>query len=81
MSTVPDLDIWRAADLLIRQHGEDAEVVVATMAVRCLGRGNIDGQRVWLRIRRAVAELEAPPSGWHIKTSAQPFVDGQPPQR
>jgi hypothetical protein len=29
---VPDLDIWRAANLLVQQHGEDAEIVAAQRA-------------------------------------------------
>ena len=60
---VPDLDIWRAANLLIVQHGDDAEMTAASRADDLLDRGDIDGQRVWLRIRRAIAELRAPPSG------------------
>ena len=34
-----DLDIWRAANLLIRQHGADAEVVAAQRADEMLDRG------------------------------------------
>jgi hypothetical protein len=29
---IPDLDIWRAANLLIEQHGADAEIVAAQRA-------------------------------------------------
>lgn len=57
---VPDLDIWRAANLLIGQHGDDAEITAASRADDLLDRGDIDGQRVWLRIRAAIAELRAP---------------------
>jgi hypothetical protein len=60
---ISDLDIWRAANLLIREHGDDAEIVAARRADEMLERGDHDGQRVWLRIRRAIAELQAAPVG------------------
>ena len=60
---VSDLDIYRAANLLILQHGEDAETFAAQRADEMLDRGERDGQLVWLRIKRAVAELQAASSG------------------
>jgi len=60
---IPDLDIWRAANLLIRQHGDLAEIVAAQRADELLDRGDRDGELVWLRIKRAVAELQATPDG------------------
>ena len=62
-TVISDLDIWRAANLLIRQHGPDAELEAAKRADLMLERGDLDGQALWKRIRRAVAELQAPPSG------------------
>jgi hypothetical protein len=60
---IPDRDIWRAADLLIREHRADAEVVSARRADEMLERGDREGQLVWLRIRRAIVELQAVPVG------------------
>jgi hypothetical protein len=60
---IPDIDIWRAATMLVRQHGDDAEIVAAQRSDEMLDRGERDGQLVWLRIMRAVAELQAAPSG------------------
>jgi hypothetical protein len=74
---ISDLDIWRAANLLIRQHGDDAELAAARRAdlMHCrpvggslgfqpkLDRGDLEGQMVWKRIRRAIVELQAPPNG------------------
>ena len=60
---IPDRDIWRAANLLIGQHGVDAEVVAARRADEMLDRGDYDGQTVWLRIRRAIVGLLAAPVG------------------
>jgi hypothetical protein len=60
---MPDRDIWRAANLLIREHSTDAEVVAARRADEMLERDDRDGQLVWLRIRRAIVELQAVPVG------------------
>jgi len=60
---VPDADIWRAANLLIREHGDDAEITAAKRAEEMLDQGDSDGQLVWQRIRRAVVELRARPTG------------------
>jgi hypothetical protein len=60
---IPELDIWRAANLLIRRHGADAEIGAARRADLMLERGNREGQLVWMRIRRAIVELQAAPSG------------------
>jgi hypothetical protein len=60
---ISDLDIWRAANLLIQQHGADAELAAARRADLMLERGDLEGQTVWKRISRAIAELQAPPTG------------------
>jgi hypothetical protein len=60
---ISDLDIYRAANLLIRQHGVDAELVAVQRADLMLDRGDGDGQLVWMRIRRAIVELQLPAAG------------------
>jgi hypothetical protein len=60
---IPDRDIWRAANLLIREHRADAEIIAARRADAMLERGDPDGKIVWLRIRRAIVELQAVPAG------------------
>ena len=55
---IPDRDIWRAATLLIREHGAEAEVVSARRSDEMLERGDRDGQLVWLSIRRAIVQLQ-----------------------
>ncbi len=52
-----DLDIYRSAKLLIDRHGAAATIHAAMNADAMLERGNLDGQRVWLRIIRAIEEL------------------------
>jgi hypothetical protein len=60
---IPDRDIWRAVNLLVREHAAEAEIVATRRADEMLERGDGDGQLVWLRIRRAVVELQAMPVG------------------
>jgi len=60
---ISDLDIWRAASLLIQQHGAEAELAAARRADLMLERGDLEGQIVWKRIRRTIVELQAPPTG------------------
>jgi hypothetical protein len=63
VAMISDLDIWRAATLLIRKHGANAELEAAKRADLMLDRGDDDGRLVWMRIRRAVEMLQAPPTG------------------
>jgi hypothetical protein len=63
IAMISDLDIWRAANLLIRQHGDEAELAAAQRADLMLERGDLEGQTVWKRIRRTVVEFQAPPTG------------------
>jgi hypothetical protein len=57
----PDIDIWRAANLVIKQHGENAEIMAAQSADLMLERDDSEGRLVWLRIRRAIVDLQAAP--------------------
>ena len=54
-----DLDIYRAANLLVKQHGAEATIHAAMNADAMLDQGDLDGERVWLRIREAVDELSS----------------------
>jgi hypothetical protein len=60
---IPDRDIWRTANMLICEHAADAEFVAAQRADEMGERGEYDGQMVWLRVRRAIAEFLAVPAG------------------
>jgi hypothetical protein len=60
---IPEIDIWRSADFLIRQHGADAELEAARLADVMLDRGDSEGRLLWRRIRRAIEALHARPSG------------------
>ena len=58
-----DLDIYRSAKLLVDQHGQDALIEAALKADELLDAGDLDGQAVWLRIRKAALELLKPGDG------------------
>ncbi len=60
---ISDLDIYRAANLLIERHGADALIEAARMIDRMLDHGDPEGQAMWRRIRRTIEALQAPPSG------------------
>ncbi len=45
-----DLDIYRSANVLIREHGEDAELEAAKHADAMLEKGDLEGLAVWKRI-------------------------------
>jgi hypothetical protein len=60
---ISDLDIWRAAHLLIRWHGADAELEAARLQDPMLDRGDDEGRVLWVRIRRAIEAMRAPPAG------------------
>jgi hypothetical protein len=60
---VSEIDIWRAANLLIRRHGADAELEAACLADIMLDRDDNDGQQGWKRIRRAIEVLNTPGEG------------------
>ncbi len=52
-----DLDIYRSANELIEQHGEDAPIEAAMRTDELMETGDMDGRAVWLRIVRAIEEL------------------------
>ena len=54
---VADLDIYRSANLLIGQHGEDAPIFAAMQADKGLAAGKLDGKAVWMGVIRAIKEL------------------------
>ena len=54
---IADIDIWRCAALMITNYGDAADIEAASEADEMLAEGDIDGQRVWLRIAKAIDEL------------------------
>ena len=51
------LDIWHAANILVKRHGADAAMVAASRADELLAAGDVEVGAVWKRILAAVDEL------------------------
>ncbi len=57
---IPDLDIYRTANILVKQHGEDAPIEAAMRADAMLEKGDLEGCAVWKRVQNAPCQsLEA----------------------
>lgn len=55
---IADSDLWRAANLMIERHGDDAALVAAKRADELLAQGDSERQLVWKRILGAINELQ-----------------------
>jgi hypothetical protein len=58
-----DLDIYRAAHLMMHSYGGNAELEAAIYADRMLRRGNRDELLTWFRIWRTIAVMRQTPTG------------------
>lgn len=56
---VRDLDVYRTANLLIRQLGDDAQAEAERRAADMQQRGRQDGAAVWCRIAAAIDVLQS----------------------
>jgi hypothetical protein len=54
---IDNLDIYRAANLLVERHGPDVAIGAARRADELLAGGNPEGYAIWKRILQAVNEL------------------------
>ena len=54
---ISERDIYRTANLMIRKHGSKAHIHAAMRADEFSEKGDLDGQRTWLRIIRAIEDL------------------------
>ncbi len=55
---ISDLDLWRAAQVMVKRYGKDAATEAAMRADEFLDQGNLDGKRLWMRIMQAIEELQ-----------------------
>jgi len=51
-------DAREAAAILVKRYGDDAAFEVGRRADELLADGDMEGQREWLRIRRAIEDLQ-----------------------
>jgi len=54
---IPEIDIWRAAQLMLKRYGEKAEAESAARAGKLASAGDDDGATTWRRIMAAVTQL------------------------
>ncbi len=54
---ISDLDIYRTANVLVKQHGEDAPIQAAMRADAKLEKGDLNGYAVFKRVVKATEEL------------------------
>jgi hypothetical protein len=64
---IPEIDIWRAAQLMLKRYGEKALEESAARADELALAGDDDGATTWRRILAAVTELanKIPPGPVH----------------
>ena len=55
---VSDREMWTAADLIIKRLGTEARREAVERAGDMLVRGDAEGHVVWLRIYRAIIEIQ-----------------------
>ncbi len=67
VAMIPDLDIFRAANALVKRHGQDAPIETAMRADAMLEKGDPEGYAVWKRILRAVGELQRAEPGAGVR--------------
>jgi len=65
---IADIDVYRCAQMIVRQHGEEAALFAAQRADALLVKGDVEGQIVWKRILRAVVDRQqrAPIAGQRL---------------
>jgi hypothetical protein len=54
---IPEIDIWRAANLMLKRYGEKAVDESATRAEELAAQNDYNGAAVWRRITDAVGQL------------------------
>jgi hypothetical protein len=64
---IPEIDIWRAANLMLKRYGEKALEESAARADELDSHDDYNGAAIWRRITAAVEQLEntTPPGPVH----------------
>jgi hypothetical protein len=59
-----EVDVWRAADLMIETHGDQAEKQAALKTEQLLEKGDMAGVVAWKNIMGAIIVLRAATPGF-----------------
>ena len=54
---IPEIDIWRVANLMLKRYGDQAEVESAVRTQELALNGDSAGAAVWRRITDAIEQL------------------------
>lgn len=57
---ISEEDIHQTANMLIEQHGAEAAVAAERVLYQMLDRGDRGGLLVWMRVKWAIANVQAP---------------------
>ena len=53
-----ELDIWRSANILLKRYGAEAVFIATKRADALLDQGDVQGSSAWVRIAKAITDLE-----------------------
>ena len=64
---IPEIDIWRVANLMLKRYGDEADIESAIRVEDLADSGDWAGEAVWRRIIDAIGQLEntTPPGPLH----------------
>ena len=64
---IPEIDIWRVANLMLKRYGDEADIESAIRAEELAEEGNHGGAAVWRRVIDAIGQLVnvTPPGPLH----------------
>jgi hypothetical protein len=64
---IPEIDIWRVANLMLKCYGGEADIESAIRAEEFADVGDWAGEAIWRRIINAIGQLEntTPPGLLH----------------
>ena len=54
---IPEIDIWRVANLMLKRYGDEADIESALRAEELAEEGDHNGAAVWRRVTDAIAQL------------------------
>jgi hypothetical protein len=55
---IPEIDIWRVANLMLKRYGDEAEAESAIRSAELAEAGDIAGAAVWRRVTDAIGQLK-----------------------
>ena len=55
---IPEIDIWRVANLMLKHYGDEADIESAIRAEELAEAGDWAGETLWGRIIDAIRQLE-----------------------